>query len=507
MTPGILDFLGGLRKTDVIPTIDRTFDRLEIRYKWADSKAERMAGILNIIKGCIFLIPIAFFSNVMLGDGGDPLFLVFLTPFFGIIAFFVYFGAATLLNHGTIIVDSVALVSSDGPLPLNLTKKVSTPDIKRVYASYIVKQAKHGSYKIHLVRVMTKDGHDRIVDKGISETNAQLFATEISKHLRLAEEPFGLDLATVTKEPGRLAIDYRSKENATSSNLGVLLFALLWSGFVVAFFLLTFSAGPVNLIIIPTMLPFAAIGVYLLYYSTGRMRNRSSIIIDQGTLVAKERPLPFTRTKRLSVEEVQEFIASTPDTWSQPNQYRLDALTKKGKYASIARGLSEEQAFMFVQEINDFLGVKVRAENWPTTSDPQILGEPIRRANRSGMPTSTKLFIAIVAISMISIIGFFAIMMSGVFESQESGGLRITAFDAYSHVDHIEYFVTIENTIDTEVTKTLKLTLNYDSGGSNSFESQFQTVTLTPYETRTYTFTIYHYCNGSETVNCSFWNM
>jgi hypothetical protein len=91
MMPRVLGFLGGLMKTDVIPTIDRTFERLEIRYKWTDSKAERMADIINIIKGCIFLIPIVFLSNVMLGDEGDPVFLVFLTPFFGFIAFFVYF--------------------------------------------------------------------------------------------------------------------------------------------------------------------------------------------------------------------------------------------------------------------------------------------------------------------------------------------------------------------------------------------------------------------------------
>jgi|GEM_PF-6202919 len=507
MAPSFIESLGRLNKADVVPTVERSLDKLEIRYKWADSKAARMAGLFNIITGCTFLIPIAYLSNVILGDGGDPFVLVFLTPFFGFVGYFVYRGLATLLNYGTITVDSMTLISSDRPLPQNLSKKVTTSNIKRVYASYIVKNTKHGSYKIPVVRVMTSDGHDRIVDTGISEANAQLFATEISKHLRLTDEPFPLDLGTITKEPGRLIIEYRAKENSTSSNMGMLLFALLWSGFVLIFFLAAFLTGPVDLIILPVMLPFAAIGIFFFYYSIGRIRNRCSIVVDQGTLVAKERPLPFARTKKMNTEDVQEFVASMPGNWSHATNNRLDALTKRGKYVSIARGLSEEQALMFTQEIHDFLGIKVGASDWHTSSEPQAPGLPISKVRRNGMPTSTKLFIAIAVIILISISGFFAIMMNGGFESQESGGLRIANSDAYSYTDHIEFVVTIENTIGSEVTKTLKLTLNYMNGNSNTFESQFQTVTLAPYETNTFTYTIYHYCDGSESVSCSFWNL
>ena len=504
MTPRLLDLLGSFSKVDVVPTVERNLDRLEIRYKWADSKAARMAGLAKIITGCFFLAPIVFISNEMLGGAtGDPIFFLFLTPFFGATAYFVYHGLATLLNRGTIIVDGTMLVSSDRPLPLNRTAKVATPNIKRVYASYIVKETKRGYYKIHLVRVLTNDGHDKIVDKGISETNAQLFASEISKHLRLEDGPFGLDLGSVTKEPGRLAIEYRSKENATSTNLGMLLFGLLWFGFVLFFNVTIILSAPDSLFFLLFMTPFTAIGVFFLYYSIGRMRNRSSIIIDQGSLVARERPLPFSSTKKLSIEEVQEFVVSTPSAWSQPNKNRLDALTKRGKYIPIARGLSEEQAFMFVQEINGFLGIKARASDWQASPEPQAPGAPIALARRTGMTKGTKLFVVLVAIIMVSGFGFFAIMMSGMFESQESGGLRIANYDAYSYSDHVEFFVTIENTIDVEVTKTIKLTLSYQGGSTG----QFQTVILAPYETRTFSYTMYRYCDGSESVSCAFWNM
>jgi hypothetical protein len=207
------------------------------------------------------------------------------------------------------------------------------------------------------------------------------------------------------------------------------------------------------------------------------------------------------------MEVVQEFTVSAPGSWSQPNKNQLDVLIKKGKYQSISRGLSEEQAFMFVREINDFLGVKGHVEDQSSGSESQAPGAPVSQVRRRGMPMSTKLFIAIILISMISVFAFFAIMTSGVFESQESGGLRITGFDAYTYGDHIDYIVIIENTIGDEVTKTLKLSLNYQSGSSDTYESQFEHVTLSPYETRTYTFTYYHYCNGSENVKCAFWNL
>jgi hypothetical protein len=510
MTPSLLDLLGSFNKVDVVPTIERNLDRLEIGYKWADSKAARMAGIANIVMGCVFLAPILFISNAMLGTTGDPIFLLFLTPFFCFAAYFVYHGLATLLNRGTIIVDGTTLVSSDRPLPLNLTARVATSNIKRVYASYIVKQTKHGYYKIHLVRVLTNDGRDKIVDKGISETNAQLFASEISKHLRLEDGPFGLDLGSVTKEPGRLAIEYRSKENATSTNLGMLLFGLLWCGFVLFFNITLILSAPEAMIFLLFMAPFTAIGVAFLYYSIGRMRNKSSIIIDQGVLVARERPLPFSSTKKLSIEDVQEFVASTPNIWSQPNKVHLDALTKRGKHTTIARGLSEEQAFMFSQEINDFLGIKARASELQASQESQASGAPISLARRRGMTKGTKIIMVFVVIFMVSIFAFFAIMMSGAFESQESGGLRIVSYDGnyvdydgYSYGNYVKFNVTIENTIDIEVTKTIKLTLNYQGGST----SQFETVTLTPYETRIFTYTMYRPCDGSESVNCAFWNM
>jgi len=507
MAPGLIESLGRLTKTDVVPTMERNLDKLEIRYKWADSKAARMAGLFNIITGCTFLVPIAFISNIMLADGGDPIFLVFLTPFFASIAYFIYFGLAKLLNNGTISVDGENLVSMDRPLPLSLTKKVSTPKIMRVYASYIQRNTKDDSYRINVVRVMTNDGNDRIIDKGLSEGNAELFATEISKHLNLQEVPFPLDLGVITKEPGRLAIEYRPKDYTTSSNLGMLLFGMLWTGMVMFFFLSFFLAGPADLMFLPLMLPFILIGVFLLYYSLGHMRNRCSIVIDQGTLVARERPLPFAPTRRLSIEEVQEFTMSTLGSWSQSTNNHLEAFTKNGKYISIGQGLSEEQALMFVQEINDFLGIKRREEDPLAYKDGEAPGASVSQVRKRGMPTSAKLFIVFALIFSISIIGFFVIMTSDIFESQESGGLRIIEFNAYSYGDHIEYNVTIENTIGSEVTKTLKLSLNYQSVHSDSYESQFEHVTLAPYETRTYTFTFSHYCNGSEKVKCTFWNL
>ena len=41
MTPSFFDSLGKLNKADVVPTIERNLDKLEIKYKWADSKAAR----------------------------------------------------------------------------------------------------------------------------------------------------------------------------------------------------------------------------------------------------------------------------------------------------------------------------------------------------------------------------------------------------------------------------------------------------------------------------------
>ncbi len=506
MTPGILEVLGGLDKKDSVPTIEHDLGRLEIGYRWADSKAAMISGFINIAMGAGFVVPILFISKEMLGGGVDPSFLLFTSFFYVFAGFFIYNGAARLLNHGTIIVDGEALVSYDRPLPLNLTKRVPTSNIKRVYASYIVKNSKQGSYRVHLLRVMTNDGRDRIVDTGISEENAQLFASEISKHLRLAEGPFADDLAKVTKEPGKLAIEYQPKEYATSTNLGTLLFAVLWTGFT-SFFLISILLIGADLFVLVLLIPFMAIGFFLFYYSIGRMRNRRSIVIDQGSLVARESPWPLTMTKRLSVDAIQELTVSASGNWSAPNDSSLDILTKTGKYVAIGRGLSEEQSLLMAQEINDFLGIKVQSGNWNDPNVVQTPGAPVQQMRKAKMPIGAKLFIAFALISFVSIFAFLAIMMSGVFESQESGGLRIANYDAFTYGDYIEYIVTIENTVDTEVTKTLKLTLHYQSGSSDSYESQFQEVTLSPYETRTFNFTIYHYCNGSETVSCSFWNL
>jgi len=344
----------GISKSAVAPSIERNLGILEIKYKWADSTLTRLGGLSSIAFGSIMLFFLVRFFIIPIAQTGDLFFLAFTVPFVAIISYFIYRGAAMLLNHGRITVDGTTLVSTDRPIPMGLTVKVPISDIRQVYPSFIVHNTKGGYYKVHVVRVVTNDGRDKIVDKGISEGNAQLFASEISNYLGLADQPNLL--AKVEKDPERLAIEYRPMDYfATSGRWAMFLFGIFWMGFTMTALIPALWLSELDPIILLFMLFFLLPGIFLLYYPLGRMLNRRKIIVEKGFLVAKERPLPIGLTKRIRMVDIQQVILGSSSSYNRPNNQSLMVITMNNKQVNIAKGLSQEQALKLAEEINGFL--------------------------------------------------------------------------------------------------------------------------------------------------------
>jgi hypothetical protein len=131
--------------------------------------------------------------------------------------------------------------------------------------------------------------------------------------------------------------------------------------------------NPLPSFIVLFLLVFTAIGLGLIYWSLGHVINRSEIRLQQGRLVARQKPLPWRYNADLPVSEIQNVNQETYFNTSSDDQFgggfrigiqttvrneRLAAWKQGGKKVILIPKLEVAAAQFLAQEIEVRLGLR-----------------------------------------------------------------------------------------------------------------------------------------------------
>jgi len=149
------------------------------------------------------------------------------------------------------------------------------------------------------------------------------------------------------------------------SMLPLLFFALVWDGFLVAWYSIAFSSeGRVPWIALVFPLLHVLVGIGVTYGAALNLLERTTVEVDGGALSVTHGPLPWGPSPTVPVHEIEQiFVARTVrQSKNGPSvSWELRAVTRKDRSLLLARGLAEpEQAWWLEQEIEEHLGLADR---------------------------------------------------------------------------------------------------------------------------------------------------
>ncbi len=129
--------------------IERSGDRMTLRWQWRTWVA-------------FVMIPFALFWNgflvvmtTMLVSSGDLWPLLFLSLFYGVGLFLIYFCAAMLVNGTSIAVDGSTIAITHGPLPWKTPPPVPVGDVEQLFVKETLHRGKErtsAQYSLELIR-------------------------------------------------------------------------------------------------------------------------------------------------------------------------------------------------------------------------------------------------------------------------------------------------------------------------------------------------------------------
>ncbi len=129
--------------------IERSSDRMTLRWQWRTWVAFVMIPFALFWNGFLVVI------TTMLVGSGDLWPLLFLSLFYGVGLFLIYFCAAMLVNGTTITVDGSTIAVSHGPLPWKTPSPVPVGDIEQLFVKETLHRGKErttAQYSLELVR-------------------------------------------------------------------------------------------------------------------------------------------------------------------------------------------------------------------------------------------------------------------------------------------------------------------------------------------------------------------
>jgi hypothetical protein len=136
-------------------------------------------------------------------------------------------------------------------------------------------------------------------------------------------------------------------------------FAIFWDGFLFMWYSKVKVANPMA-----SYFPLihVAVGIGLTYYVVAGWLNRTHILIGQGKIAVRHRPVPWIGEKTLEAADLKQLYAKDKVTHSRNGTsvtYEVRAVTRSGRNIELVSGLeSSEQAVYIEQEIEKYLNIE-----------------------------------------------------------------------------------------------------------------------------------------------------
>jgi len=138
-------------------------------------------------------------------------------------------------------------------------------------------------------------------------------------------------------------------------------FAIFWDGFLFMWYSKVDEwTNPMGFYYFPLI--HVAVGIGLTYYVVAGWLNRTHILIGQGKIAVRHRPVPWIGEKTLEAADLRQLYAKDKVSHSRNDTsvtYEVRAVTRSGRNIELVSGLeSSEQAVYIEQEIEKYLNIE-----------------------------------------------------------------------------------------------------------------------------------------------------
>jgi len=167
------------------------------------------------------------------------------------------------------------------------------------------------------------------------------------------------DRLTVHTAGGALRIERRWY---TWIALFLVLFCMIWFGFLSFWYLMAFSTGAWVLILFPLL--HVAAGLFLAYTTAAMFVNTTEVVVADGVLTVRHGPLPWLGNQQIATATLEQLYCEEHVSRTRNGTtitYSVRARSKDGRMVKLVTGLPERDQAMYIeQEIERHLGIADR---------------------------------------------------------------------------------------------------------------------------------------------------
>lgn len=147
----------------------------------------------------------------------------------------------------------------------------------------------------------------------------------------------------------------------------LLLFCIVWNGFVINWHVTSLGSGLWFLSFFGLL--HTAVGIGLAYYVLAGFLNRTTVLVDKGVLQVRHRPVPWWGNKDIQADNIDQIYCKQKRNYEQSGSrmsqtgsvYEVHAILRHGPKEKLVSGLMEsEQALYIEQELERYLGIRDR---------------------------------------------------------------------------------------------------------------------------------------------------
>ena len=150
-----------------------------------------------------------------------------------------------------------------------------------------------------------------------------------------------------------------------SAKYFTLFFALFWNVFVFIFAIFVFAAGEFGMLLF--MIPFIAMGIYLLYAGVSYLINTTYITVDDKRLAVEHKPINFLiqKDKYFTPEDISQLYVRRYEVGKSNDTpvyaFAVDLILKNGSDYNLVKALHSVQYARYIeQEIESYLKINDR---------------------------------------------------------------------------------------------------------------------------------------------------
>ncbi len=148
----------------------------------------------------------------------------------------------------------------------------------------------------------------------------------------------------------------------TPAAIGLLLFCVLWDGFLVFWYFTVVKTGTPD---IALLLPIVhvLIGLFLSYFAAASFVNRTHVSVERGILNIRHAPLPWPGPRGLATAQIRQLFCKRHATRSKNGlriSWQLWSVTDAGVRRKLLSGLELDAALYLEQELEKALGIQNR---------------------------------------------------------------------------------------------------------------------------------------------------